>query len=787
MLKLARAILRISFIAVACCLFFTVGSASEALLEKYCSKCHSNQKSKGDVNFQRVLSSPLNPASRSAWTGAHEQLRNKEMPPDDHPQLTSSEREKLLVWLEGNIQRIDASAPPNPGRPVMRRLTRFEYRNTLRDLLGVEFTFQFDPTTDFPADNPDAGFDTNGGVMSLTQAHLEQYLHVANRVLEKVIIVEGLNGPVTRRFEAKSLSCSGGAALDSGAVIFSDTGVVGGDVIIEQEGDYLVKTVLRCADNNQTRAQMAVVASEREERFTLTRNGKESRLERKIHLKSGPQQVGIAYRFEQANGKTEKLDVSMQGTISLDFLEISGPLGLSADKLPASHKRIIITRPGDGKSRTQAAEEILRAFASRAFRRPATAEEIASYTALFAKCDEEGSSFERSIRPALGAILVSPNFLFRAEPDRVARKDDGSFSLDAWELASRLSYFLWSSLPDEELNTAAASKKLLETAELERQARRMLADSRSSALSQNFATQWLAIRSVENFQPDKKRFGEFGTALRNAVLQEPVMLFQNILNENEPLLQLLTSDYTFANDDLAKLYKVTMPPLPPELHTKEPERRRMRRVELPPDSPRGGVMTMAAVLMASSHPTRTSLVKRGKWVLDQLLGTPPPPPDPNVSPLPESKESEAKLSLRQMVEMHRAEPQCASCHKRMDPIGFALENFDAMGRWRDKDNNKQPLDVRATMPDGTEINGPLALKQLLLTRKDDFTRCLAEKLLTYALGRAPEPFDHRAIQTAVKATAANDYLLTQLIVELVKSYPFRNRSCQPTDAKRLKN
>ena len=757
------------------------------LLAKYCFDCHGANKAKGDVNFERVTK-PLAQDSRALWAHAHSQIRNGEMPPDDKPQPGDAERARLLAWLENSVERIDAAAPPNPGRPVLRRLTRFEYRNTIRDLTGLTFDFQFDPTTDFPADGADAGFDTNGAVLGMSPLHITQYLQAAERIVDRAIIADGLDGPHTWRWEAKDFS--------DGHAVFTKPGSLTRELRIEQAGEYAIRTVLRCAEDNKKRAQLAVVADTKPEKFTFTRNGKESRNERKVKMPAGRVQIGLAFLYEQRDGSNDPADGPMQGEIMVDFIELVGPLGVSADKLPESHTRIFGgVRPVEGKSRRAAADEVIAKFGARVFRRPLTVDEVQKYARIF-DAAESGTgantgvppvphSFERSMKPALVALLVAPHFLYRVEADRAPRAADGSYALDGYELASRLSYFLWSSMPDTELLAAAASGKLTEDAELLRQTRRMLADPRSVALAQNFATQWLAIRNVENFQPEKRRFGEFGSAFRNAVMQEPVLLFQSILADNASLLTLLDADYTFANEDLAKLYKFTLPPLPPDLEKKQDERRKMRRVPLPPDAHRGGVMTTAAVLMASSHPTRTSLVRRGKWVLDNLLGTPPPPPAPNVAALPERAENGEKLTLRQQVEQHRADPVCAACHKRMDPIGFALENFDAIGRWRDKDESKQSIDAAAILPDGTKVNGPDQLKKLLLAGKDDFTRCLAEKLLTYALGRTPEPYDLRPVKHIVSATAADGYKLTTLVTEIVKSYPFRNRRISIADAVEL--
>ncbi len=751
------------------------------LLAHYCFDCHGAKKAKGDVNFER-LSNPLAMPARKLWSEAHSQIRHDEMPPHDKPQPTAAERERLLAWLESAVERIDATAPPNAGRPVLRRLTRYEYRRTMRDLMGVEFDFQFDPTTDFPADGSDAGFDTNGAVLGVSPIHIEQYLQAAERIVNRAIVSDGLDGPRTWRWEAAELATGGGAKLDAGRAFFTAPGRLTREVRIEQAGEYSLRAMVRSADDNKMKAQLALVADAKEEKFTLTRNGKEVRTDRKIKLPAGRVQVGIAYLYEQQEKANAAAEGPMQGEISVDSIELTGPLNLSADALPESHRRVFAgIRPTAERTRQQAAKEVIAKFGARAFRRPLTADEVKHYAGIFAAMDAPEVSFERAMKPALLALLVSPHFLYRVEPDRAARSADGGYSLDGYELASRLSYFLWSSMPDDELFAAAASGKLTDDAELTRQTHRMLADPRASALAQNFATQWLGIRSVENFQPEKKRFGELGTALRNAVLQEPVLIFQDILDRDLSLLALIDADFTFANEDLGKLYKLTLPPLPDEQQKKEGERRKMRRIPLPPDAHRGGVMTTAAVLMASSHPTHTSLVKRGKWVLDNFLGTPPPPPSPNVPALPDRAESGEKLTMRQQVEQHRADPNCAACHKRMDPIGFALENFDAIGRWRDKDESKQTIDATATLPDGTTVNGPDELKQLLLARKDDFTRCLAEKLLTYSLGRTPEPYDLRAVKRISTATARDGYKLTTLITEIVKSYPFRNRALVPSN------
>ncbi|HEV7401959.1 MAG TPA: DUF1592 domain-containing protein [Chthoniobacteraceae bacterium] len=645
----------------------------------------------------------------------------------------------------------------------------------MRDLLGVEFMFQFDPTTDFPADGADAGFDTNGSVLSLSEAHLAQYFEAASRILDKVLTVDGLDGPSTHRWAARELHLAGGAKLEGGRIAFSSPGAATAELRILQEGEYSVRSIVSSTESNGARAQMAIIADEKDERFTLTRQGKPSATERKIKLQAGMRQIGLAYRYEQ-DVSNKAVEGPMRGSLGFDFIELTGPLHVTAGQLSEGHRRIFIRRPDAQTSRTEAAREVIAQFASRVFRRPATASEVEKYLRLFAASDAPEISFELAMKPVLLAVLVSPNFLFRVETERTPRPQDGAYALSADELATRLSYFVWSSLPDDELRASAASGRLLETAELERQARRMLAEPKAAALAQNFVTQWLGIRTVETFQPEKKRFGELGSSLRKSLLAEPVLVFQSILGENRSLLALLDADFTFANEELCRLYGL---PFVKDPVQNEKDRREMRRVTLLPESHRGGILTMGSVLAATSHPTRTSPVKRGKWVLDNLLGTPPPPPAPNVPPLPERRETGEKVSLRQQMEQHRADAACATCHKRMDPIGFAFENFDAMGRWRQQDESRQKIDATGTLPDGSKIDGTAGLRELLLSRKDDFARCLALKLLTYGLGRSPEPYDRRAMDNVVRTIAPGGYRLSDLVVELVQSYPFRNRHSAP--------
>jgi mono/diheme cytochrome c family protein len=432
---------------------------------------------------------------------------------------------------------------------------------------------------------------------------------------------------------------------------------------------------------------------------------------------------------------------------------------------PQSHRRILFVTPGEKLSPDAAAEQILRRLATRAYRRPVGEQELARLLKLAATARAQGDGFEAGIRLALEAILVSPHFLFRVELDPEARDAGPIRALDEHQLASRLSYFLWSSMPDEELFDRAARGKL--RVDLDRQVRRMLGDPKSKALVENFAGQWLQLRNLDLASPDRSRFPAFDDSLRRAMRTESELFFAAIVREDRSVLELLDADYTFVNARLARHYGL-----------KGVEGDQFRRVSLAAGSgqeavrARGGVLTQAAVLTVTSNPTRTSPVKRGKWVLENILGTPPPDPPPNVPMLRDDAKAVAAGTLRQRMEQHRKDPNCAACHKEMDALGFALENFDAVGAWRAKDGNL-PIDAAAQLPDGRSFSGPRQLKAVLRGSKEQFARCLTKKLLIYAIGRGLEPYDGPTVDRIVHAAKAGDYRFSAFVLGIVHSDPFQ--------------
>ncbi|HTU23630.1 MAG TPA: DUF1592 domain-containing protein [Gemmataceae bacterium] len=425
---------------------------------------------------------------------------------------------------------------------------------------------------------------------------------------------------------------------------------------------------------------------------------------------------------------------------------------------PEARKRVFLVATQNEES----ARQILERFASRAYRRPLRREELPRLLRFVEMAEKNHDGFETGIGLAMQAVLVSPHFLFRVERDRQPDDPKAIHSLNDYELASRLSYFLWSSMPDDELFELARKKTLHEPETLEKQVRRMLHDSRCRALVENFAGQWLQLRNLKDFKPDPDLFPQFDEKLRSAMLRETELFFENVIREDRSILDFIDADYTFVNERLAKHYGLS------GVRGEE-----FRRVSLT-GTPRGGILTQAAVLSVTSNPTRTSPVKRGKWILENILGTPPPPPPPGVEELKDDKQAVLSGSLRQRMEQHRAKPSCASCHQRMDPIGFGFENFDAVGAWRSRDG-KHAIDPSGTLPNGQLFKGPAELRVILKNRQTAFARCLTEKLLTYGLGRGVERYDRCAIDDIVKGAAKDNYKLSRLVIDIVKSDPFQKR------------
>lgn len=731
------------------------------LVSTYCLKCHGAEKPKAGINLTTFADGASVQTARKTWDRVREALDSGTMPPEDKPQPPEAQARRAIEWIQAALSKADCKILDDPGRVTLRRLNRTEYRNTVRDLAGVDYQ----PTEDFPSDDVGYGFDNIGDVLTLPPILMEKYLAAAEEIAAKAIVDDnpprprvknlflprsfGKDAPPMRGRNGRLLETNGDVGLDhelpaDGQYIFRV------QAYGEQAGDEPVKMAIQI--DGKTVREIQVKATEPfgnyEARFPATR---------------GKHRIAVAFLNDYYNEKEadpKKKDRNL--VVRRDFWEIVGPIADDPNRLPESHKRIVFRRPR-GYQDTEALRAILERLATRAYRRPATAEDVTRLMRFVEIAKLDGERVEVGLRLALQAVLVSPHFLFRVELDRNA--EGASHFVDDFELASRLSYFLWSTMPDDALFEAAKSGYLSSPGGLEEQVRRMVKDPRSKALTENFAGQWLQLRNLKTSAPDKALFPDFDEPLRAAMKRETELFFETVVKEDRSILDFLDSDFTFVNDRLARHYG--MPPAGSD---------DFRRVALD-GGRRGGLLTQASVLTVTSNPTRTSPVKRGKWVLEQFLGAPPPPPPPEVPDLKEDKGAELTGSLRQRMEQHRANPNCATCHAKMDPLGFGLENFNAIGAWREKDG-EFPIDPSGVLPGGQSFQGPEGLRKILKGKSKEFTHCLTEKMLTFALGRGLEEGDRCVVDAIAEATASDGHRFSRLVLEIVRSDPFRKRKAK---------
>ena len=723
------------------------------LLETYCYKCHGNGKSKGKLSLDTFKSPEALLNDQKTWGMVLENLRTGDMPPDDEKQPALAEREKIMKWIDTAVFACDPDHP-DPGRVTLHRLNRAEYNNTIRDLVGVDFQ----PADDFPADDSGYGFDNIGDVLSLPPVLFERYLAAAEKVMSLAILndhkprpdkievdlfkIEGgpKNGTtqVSRKIDenASSVKIDLPAAGEYGLKLSAESAKIGGDV-----------TKVECKFDGQ-----------------LVRTFDLSGVKDKKDVLKAVVRVAAAgahtFEMKVANplAKPEMVkDKPVTRTLTLRQLVFLTPP--QPVKAPASQYAIF--RPGGGQPQLEtSARLILTAFGKRAFRRPLAPNEVERFVWIYKEALKKGGNFEQSVQTALTGILVSPHFLFRGEVQPNPDNPAATTQVNEWALASRLSYFLWSTMPDDALFAEAEKGTLRKN--LAAQVKRMLADKKAAALVENYAGQWLQIRNLKLVQPDAKTFPEWDRALATAMERETEMLFETVMREDRTVMDFVAADYTFVNERLAKHYEI--PGIEGEAFVK---------VKLPANRP-GGILGQGSFLTLTSNPNRTSPVKRGKFILENILGTPPPPPPPEVPNLDDKNRKELHGTLRQRMEQHRVDPVCASCHARMDPIGFGLEQFDGIGAWRAKDDGA-PIDPKGQLVSGEEFKGPAELREILLTKKRaGFLRCVSEKMLTYALGRGMEFYDRTAIEK-ISGALEKDPKFSTLVLEVVKSVPFQMR------------
>ena len=750
------------------------------LVRKYCLECHDDGTRKGDVSFEKMDLTRLE-ANRATWEAVARKLDHRQMPPLGEERPDEATYRAVVARLHGALDRL-AAERPDPGRTdTFRRLTRTEYQNAIRDLLAVEI----DATALLPQDEPSHGFD-NVTVGTLSPTLMERYVTAAQKIARLAVgtprkVPDGATYRVPpdvtqeEHVDGLPLGTRGGAVFRH---------------VFPLDGEYEIQVRL-ARDRNENveglrRPHEVEVLIDRERIALETvkpptdRNSElvDAHLKFRVPVKAGPRDVGVTFpKGPTLLIETERVPFIARynmhrhprQTPALYQVSITGPFQATGAGDTPSRRRIF----GDGATAAgasgsavdvAAARRVLEPIVRRAYRRPVTDDDLRRPLEFFRDGAAEGAGFEAGIEHALSAVLVSPQFLFRVERDPTGLPPGTMYRVSDVELASRLSFFLWSSLPDDELIAAAGAGKLRDTAELERQVRRMLADPRARSLATNFASQWLHLRKLDGVTPDLRLFPNFDDNLRQAFRQETELFIASVVGEDRPIGDLLRADHTYVNERLARHYGI------PHVYGSH-----FRRVTLDGEiaAQRGGLLRQGSVLTVTSYATRTSPVIRGHWILENLLGSPPPPPPPNVPSLDDATVS-ATLPIRERLAKHRENPACASCHNVMDPVGFALENFDAVGRWRTMEDRK-PVDATGGLPDGWPAVGVSALERGLLERPELFAGAVAEKLLVFALGRGLGPNDAPAVRAIARRAATAEFRWSALILGVVNSTPFQNR------------
>lgn len=723
-------------------------------VQKYCIACHGPGKPQAEVSFLKFKDAASVLKDRTVWEHASKTISGGYMPPENMPQPKQAERDAVVGWIEGFLSQVDCKLE-DPGRVTMRRLNREEYNNTVRDLLGVSVR----PGDDFPSDDVGYGFDNIGDVLTISPLLMEKYLKAAEIVAQAAIVTPDA---LIKSVRVNADKMTGDGNLDGNGRILATNGAAGISHEFPRAGEYLLRVRAFAHQAGPEPARMAIQLGEKEVRRVDVKAAEDSPAvyEVKVKAETGQQRVAAAFLNDYYN-PNDPDPKNRDRNLGVDYIEIVGPIGVTG-ALPASHRRLIPVRPTK-QNQEEIARKSLSDLARRAYRRPVTKAEVERLVRVVKLVEREGEGFERGMQLAVQAVLVSPHFLFRVEMDPKPNDPKAKRVINDYELATRLSYFLWSSMPDEELFQLAAKKQLQKPTILLAQVKRMMKSPKARALADNFATQWLTLRTLNSMTPDSRLFPTFNKELREAMQQETLLFFETIVKEDRSVLEFIDGKFTFVNEPLAKHYGI-----------EGVSGNNFKRVALD-GTQRAGILSHASILTVTSNPTRTSPVKRGKWVLEQMLGTPPPPAPPNVPLLDDqAKKGQLTGTLRQQMEQHRKDPLCASCHTRMDAIGFGLENYNAVGAWRTMDGESE-IDPSGTLPGGKSFKGPAQLRAILKAQKDLFVRNLSEKMLTYALGRGLESTDKCEIDSIAAAVTKKQYKFSALVTAVVQSEPFRKR------------
>jgi mono/diheme cytochrome c family protein len=763
-----------------------------AMLDKYCVTCHNEHSKTGGLALDSIDLARV-PDQAEIWEKVVRKLHAGAMPPLGLPRPERAASEGFAAWLE---VKLDAAATSDPGPAGLRRLNRSEYAAAVRDVLALDV----DAAALLPADDANHGFDNMSDALRVSPALLEGYMSAACKISRLAVGDPNVTPAFStyrvradlgqdHHIEGLPLGTRGGLAVNvnfplTGEYVFKPKLAV--DTSAKVRGLDFEHQVVITVDG-KTVHHAAVGGSKDEEAAAISPPDSEadilSRLETRVPVSAGPHKVGVALvkktsaladgllqPFERTNFDTQE----QRGVPFLESLSIGGPFHASGPGDTPSRRKIFVCRPQNPNEGTACAKKILTELTKRAYRRPVTAADIETPLSFYQAAlnsSASGSGFDAGIESALSFILTSPEFLFRVEASTSGGKPAASSRrVGDLELASRLSFFLWSSIPDDQLLHVAVQGKLSDPSVLEKQVRRMLADERSQALATNFAAQWLYLRNLRGMTRDFATFPNFDDNLRQGFERETELFFESIVHEDRSVLDLLRANYTFVNERLAKHYGI------PDVFGSE-----FRRVTLAGDE-RRGLLGQGSVLAVTSYATRTSPVLRGKWLLENILGTPVPPPPPGVPALEENHTGLRPRSVRERMEEHRKNPACSGCHNIMDPLGFSLENFDAVGAWRSRSESGAPIDASGKLVDGTTVDGPVSLRNALLARSGSFTQTLTEKLMTYAIGRGVEYYDMPAVRSIVRAAASTDYPFSSLILGIVRSAPFQIRRAEIAEA-----
>jgi hypothetical protein len=780
-------------------------STPRPVLDKYCVTCHNQRLKTAGLTLDTIDAANI-PAAADTWEKVVRKLRAGSMPPPSSPRPDQATYDALISHLESSLDRA-AVDHPNPGRTdAFHRLNRSEYHNAVRDLIGLDV----DVTSLVPADAADEhGFDNMAGVLSVSPVLLERYVSAARKISRLAVgvppkgaTVETYTVPLNflqddRVSDDQPFGSRGGLAVrhqfpvDAEYVIriHLQTNYVGYLRGLHQAHKFelrldgaRVKQFLLGGDAPGRPAPKSyegnIFGSPEWEAWA---HHADEGLEVRIPVKAGPHLVGVNFpreawepegilqprQFEFALAVNGRQDENP----GLGSLDIDGPYSIDRAGDTPSRRKIFVCQPAHDADAEACARRILSGLARKAYRRPTTDADLRTLVAFYKEGRKSGT-FDDGIQMGLERLLADPEFLFRVERVPAGLAQAASYRISDLELASRLSFFIWSSIPDDELLDAAAQGRLKDPAVLDRQVRRMLADPRSKALVDNFVGQWLLVRDLRSVYPDPATFPEFDDNLREAFEKETELFVESQLRENRSVVELLSADYTFVNERLAKHYGI------PNVYGS-----RFRRVALTGAERRGGLLGQGSLLTVTSYANRTSPVLRGKFLLSNILGTPVPPPPPNVPSLKDTNENGQPASVRERLEQHRKNPVCATCHSQMDPLGFALENFDAVGKWRDVAEGGSPVDASSALPNGTKFQGLTGLQDVLLARREMFVRTVTEKLLTYALGRGVEYYDFPVIRRVAADAAKDDYRWSAIVVGIAKSTPFQMRLADPNSTK----